>query len=118
MQKGSTLKVMEEFNSQGKQTSFTSTVLELLDTPMYIHIPSNVCTWLKECLKWPHSLFFLYSDICHIWNCVTVNINITVSGTYCNKLFVLGTDVFEITARLIRTYISVYRNSRPPLVIA
>jgi hypothetical protein len=36
MQKGSTLKVMVEFNIQGKQTSFTSTVLELLDTPLYI----------------------------------------------------------------------------------
>jgi len=33
VQKGSTLKVMEEFNIQGKQTSFTSTVLELWDTP-------------------------------------------------------------------------------------
>ena len=36
MQKGSTLKVMEEFNIQGKQTFFTITVLELLDTPLYI----------------------------------------------------------------------------------
>ena len=35
VQKGSTLKVMEEFNIQVKQTSFTSTVLELLDTSLY-----------------------------------------------------------------------------------
>ena len=34
-QNGSTLKVMEEFNIQGKRILFTSIVLELLDTPLY-----------------------------------------------------------------------------------
>ena len=47
VQKGSTLKVMEEFNIQGKQTSFTNTVLELLDTPLY----SGNCFIFGFCLS-------------------------------------------------------------------
>ena len=43
--------------------------------------------------------------------------NITVSRTCCDNFFVEGTDVFKITARPIRTYVSVYRNCRLPLVI-
>ena len=38
VQEGSTLKVMEEFNIQTSKLLFTSTVLELLDTPLYIYI--------------------------------------------------------------------------------
>jgi len=47
VQKGNTLKVMEEFNTQGKQFLFTSTVLEILDTSLYIYTVgrvSSVCT--------------------------------------------------------------------------
>jgi len=32
---------MEEFNIQGKQTSFTSIVLERLDTPLYSSVRRN-----------------------------------------------------------------------------
>ena len=42
VQKGSTLKVMEEFNIQGKQTSFYKYRPKLLDTPLY-----NVCCFDK-----------------------------------------------------------------------
>jgi hypothetical protein len=38
VQKGGTLKVMEEFNIQSKQYFFTSTVLELMDTPFYYQL--------------------------------------------------------------------------------